>query len=105
MLLAILDARAFPGRDALRQQAATAWVDGECDCGCASIDLRVADDAPRAEQTPSPIPNEATVNGENGQPVGGIIVFLDDGRLALLEIYAYGDPIGTMPPLTQLTIF
>jgi hypothetical protein len=101
-LLAILDAQDFPGRDALRAQAASALVDGYCGCGCASVDLRVDDGAPRAVGTPSPIPNGAQVNDAAGEPIGGIIVFLDEGRLSLLEIFAYEDPISPIPPLNRL---
>lgn len=104
VLLAILDARTFPGRDALRAQAETATVIGRCDCGCASVDLGVDPAAPRATTTRSPIPNGATVLGKGGDPLGGIMVFVDDGRLTLLEVFSYEEPIGAMPRLDQMTL-
>jgi hypothetical protein len=51
-----------------------------------------------------PIPVEATVLDHSGDPVGGIIVFLDQGYLSYLEIYSFDKPIDVFPPLDRLQI-
>ena len=102
-LMTVLQQADFPGRDALLAQAETASVVGYCGCGCASVQLAVADGLPTATRTPSPIPNEATVLDADGEAIGGILVFLTDGSLSLLEVYDYGDRISPFPPVEQLT--
>ena len=49
------------------------------------------------EQTPT---EKATVVDANGEPIGGIIVFVEDGRLSALEIYDWAGP-GGISPLPQ----
>ncbi len=36
--------------------------------------------------------------------MGGILIFLEKGWLASLEIYAYGDPIAAWPADDRLTL-
>jgi hypothetical protein len=101
-LLTVLRQADFPGRDALLAQADTATVVGYCGCGCASVHLAVADGLPAGAETSSPIPNEVTVMDADGEPIGGILVFLTDGYLSLLEVYDYGERISPFPPVEQL---
>jgi hypothetical protein len=101
-LLAVLTHADFDGRDALLAQVGGARVVGYCGCGCASINLSVDRQTPAAPRTRSPIPNEAQVLDDVGEPAGGVLVFLDDGYLALLEIYSYGNPLSPFPPLARL---
>jgi hypothetical protein len=50
-----------------------------------------------------PIPAEATVLDAEGQPLGGVIVFLKEGYLSMLEVYSFGvSPIREWPPAEQL---
>ena len=52
-----------------------------------------------------PIPAEAVVLGNDGEPIGGVIVFLDRGYLSMLEVYAFGnDPIREWPPSDRLDV-
>jgi hypothetical protein len=44
-----------------------------------------------------PIISEAQVVVDDDEPLGGVIVFLDDGYLSALEIYSSGDPIPNWP--------
>ena len=46
--------------------------------------------------------NDLTVLDANGEPIGGVIVFLDDGYLALLEVYSYDRPISPFPEVDRL---
>lgn len=103
-LSAILEYGDFEGRDALIAQAATALVDGYCACGCATVSLHVDRATQAANDVRSPIPNEAEVIGDDGDPIGGMIVFLEDGYLASLEIYSYEEPISPVPPPDRLRL-
>ena len=101
-LLAVLEAADFDGRDALVAQVESARVVARCPCGCATVDLAVDADAPVAPGDASIVPNGAAVLGADGDEIGGVLVLLEGGRLATLEIYSYGDPIPAFPPAARL---
>lgn len=103
-LLALLHYGDFKGRDALVEQADAARVDWYCGCGCATVNLTVDPAAPSARRTYRPVPNEATVVDADGEIIGGVIVFADDGYLSNLEIYWYYEPISPFPPLDRLKL-
>jgi hypothetical protein len=69
-LLALLNHADFTGRDELLAQVDAVQVVGRCACGCATVDLAV-DATPAAPSVFSPIPNEATVIGADGESIGG----------------------------------
>ncbi len=105
MLLALLNHADFDGRDELLAQVEVARVVGYCGCGCASVDLAV-DGSPAATSVAHPIPNEATVLGADGEAVGGLLVFVSDGYLSMLEVYNYSiEPISPLPPTARLELF
>ena len=104
-LLALLSYADFEGRDALVKQVDSARVDRYCGCGCATVNLSVDLAAPSARKTYRPIPNEAKVVDVNGENIGGVIVFADDGYLSNLEIFWYDEPISPFPPLDRLQVF
>ena len=52
-LTAVLGFADFAGRDELWTQAGDAVVVGYCGCGCASVQLGVSSDAPRAPRHPA----------------------------------------------------
>jgi hypothetical protein len=83
----------FPGAAELRAQAATARVTGRCGCGCPTIDLEVAASAPTAAVA-------GRVAVEADVPDGGLIVFVDEGRLSGLEYWTTADetPSAFPPP-------
>lgn len=102
-LIALLDHADFPGRDALRAQADDVIATGGCSCPCASIHLAPAASTPPADAAPSPISNEAHILDEGGEIVGGMILFVTEGRMSLLEVYTYADePIAPFPALGRL---
>jgi len=104
-LLALLNHADFRGRDELVEQVDAAQAVGGCTCGCATIDLIVDPAAPSAVGTYRPIPNEAEVIDAEGEHVGGVIVFTEDGYLSSLEIFTWlDDPINPLPPLEQLRL-
>ena len=104
-LLALLNYADFKGRDALVEQVDSARVKWYCGCGCATVNLSVEPAAPSARKTWRPIPNEAIVVDLNGENIGGVIVFADDGYLSSLEIFWYDEPISPFPPLDRLKPF
>jgi hypothetical protein len=103
-LLALLHYADFEGRDALVEQADSARADWYCGCGCATVTLTVDPAAPSAHRTYRPIPNEATVVDADGEIIGGVVVFADDGYLSNLEIYWHEEPISPFPPLDRLQL-
>ena len=82
--LEVLLAGDFPGAAELREQAATAKVSGRCGCGCPTVDLEVDADAPTFEVA-------ERVAVEADVPGGGLIVFVDEGRLSALEYWTVED--------------
>jgi hypothetical protein len=83
----------FPGVNALRVQAAAVYARKGCDCGCGTIDLiPMGTDLPRSDAR-SPVPAEGTVLDADGAAVGGLLLFVTDGLLASLEVYAYDKPL------------
>jgi hypothetical protein len=101
--LALLNYADFVGRDALVEQVDSARADWYCGCGCATVNLSVDPTVPSARKTYRPIPNEAMVVELNGENIGGIIVFADDGYLSNLEIFWCDEPISPFPPLDRAT--
>jgi hypothetical protein len=83
-VLTFLLAGDFAGAAQLRAQAETARVTGRCGCGCPTVDLEVDATLPAAEVT-----GRAAVEAD--VPAGGLIVFVDDGRLSGLEYWTISD--------------
>ncbi|HEV2790364.1 MAG TPA: hypothetical protein VGV69_03595 [Solirubrobacterales bacterium] len=100
----LLDHADFDGRAELLAQVPTAKVVGRCGCGCATVELAV-DRAPADDAVPRPIPNQATIFDEVGDPIGGVLLFAKDGCLAELEVYSFGkEPIATLPRPERLML-
>jgi hypothetical protein len=101
-LLAVLEHEAFPGRDELVAQVDRARVESYCGCGCASVGLVVEPSAPPAHAASSPVPTETWVVGADGEPLGGVVILVQDGYLSLLEVFAFEDRISPFPPPDRL---
>jgi len=86
----------FDGVDALRAQARVVTASTGCECGCVTIDLHVPDDAPMSSAD-GPVPLEGTVVDAAGEVIGGVQVFLADGRLAGLEVHSLDEPVPVVP--------
>lgn len=104
-LMALLNYADFDGRDALLVQAESARAEWLCGCGCATVNLQVDPGARSAGQTYRPIPNEADVLDGEGESIGGVIVFADEGYLSNLEVHWYFEPISPFPPLDRLRLY
>lgn len=92
LLLDGLLAHDFPGAPELREQAMLALAIPGCGCGCGTIDfvLESGADAP-VSPAESPVPVEGEVHDGDGEVVGGLLLFLEAGRLGGLEVFTYGD--------------
>lgn len=101
-LLNALLSHDFPGVAELREQAQHVLTKKGCQCGCGTIDLVLdATPTPRSEAS-SPAPVEGVVNNDEGEPIGGLLLFVGDGMLGSLEVYSYDDPL-PLPRLEQVT--
>jgi hypothetical protein len=97
----------FPGADELRSQVDQTLAIGKCDCGCPTINLKVAESAPRSlpQSGRGPLPYEGSVAPGGDDPVGGIILFSSDGYLSSLEFYGFEDsPPHDWPNLDQIDL-
>jgi hypothetical protein len=94
-LLGLDDVRLAP----LREQAASAFVIGMCPCRCATIDLAVDRERTRPVALCSPVVSANTPVIE-GEPVFGLVVFLDEGWLSGLEISYFDQLPLEFPPAT-----
>lgn len=98
-VLGVMLAMDFPGALELRAQVDSTVVSGRCACGCPTVDLVVEGDVQPATVT-SRTPVNAEVDGVLG---GGLIVFVDDGRLSGLEYYSVEEQHPSdWPDLTQI---
>ena len=96
-LLDALLAHDFPGAAELRAQVRRATSTPGCTCGCGTLDLQVPDDVPAAT-VGGPASVEGTVRDADGDPIGGVLLFVEQGRLSRLDVYSYGDPIPLPAP-------
>lgn len=88
----------FPGALELRKQAASVSAEREG----MIIDLIVSAESPRATVV-NRTPVEAMVDGDGYN--GGLLLFVDDGRLSALEYWwVTEEPPDVMPPLTAIGV-
>ena len=100
LLDALLD-HEFDGVAELRAQARRATASTGCECGCVTIDLFVPEDAP-VSTAPCPLPVEGTVVDAAGEPIGGVLLFVEHGRLAGLEVHSIDEPL-SFPALWRMS--
>jgi hypothetical protein len=91
LLDSLLD-REFDGVAELRVQVEHSTASTGCDCGCGMIELHVPASLPVSSAV-SPVPVEGAVVDASGTPIGGILLFVEHGRLAGLEVYSYDEPL------------
>lgn len=97
-LLDDLLAHDFAGVAPLREQARNVLASRGCECGCGTINLTPQDqDAPRSTSR-SPAEVEGRVLGADGEDIGGLLLFVKDGLLSSLEVYAYDEPLPLPEP-------
>jgi len=88
----------WQGATELKTQLAGVQARRGCACGCGTLELRSTSGI-AATLASNPTPREGTVLDEAGDETGGLILFLERGRLASLEVYAHGpDPLPMPAP-------
>jgi hypothetical protein len=108
LVLGLLLSVDFDGVTELRDQAKDAKVTGRCDCGCPTVELAADPNASRSSLRWRLSPVEGRVAPTGAEPLGDIILFLEDGRLSRLEYVYYDDAVPdswpTMEQVSLLTI-
>ena len=98
VLVALLEEN-FRGQGVCDQQVKGIEASKGCECGCPTIDLFVHRESAAPSTASSPLPVEADVLDEAGEPIGGILIFLKDGYLSEMELYSYArEPSAEFPP-------
>ncbi|MEV7012113.1 hypothetical protein [Streptosporangium sp. NPDC051022] len=100
VILALL-AQDFPGADEFRAQVPSAVVTGGCRCGCATVNLRPGT-GPAALD--SPIRYGVLVSAYVRTRGDGVLLFVEDGHLSCLEVYATEDEPAPLPHPEDLAV-
>jgi hypothetical protein len=100
LLEAIIARVGDPESGMLRSQLEVAQAQSGCPCGCGTIDIVLPDDITASTLTGGGVVVEGDVLDDAGQPVGGLLLFVDDGRLHDLEIWSVGEPL-ELPPVER----
>jgi hypothetical protein len=93
----MLDVDGLDDAESLRRQARAVQAAPSCGCGCGSIYLVVNDAGTTVDDVSLPVV-EGDVLGEDGEVVGGLLLFVIKGRLHNLEVYSFTDDPLPLPP-------
>ncbi|SDN27851.1 hypothetical protein [Allokutzneria albata] len=88
-----------PWHGELLAQLPFTTAEAGCACGCPTVDLTVDGDAV-APATSAPDGMIASASGASG----GVLLFVGNGYLSLLEAYFYEDPVPEWPEPGTLTL-
>ncbi|PYF99329.1 hypothetical protein SAMN05216184_10739 [Georgenia satyanarayanai] len=102
-LLEALLAHDLPAAPALRAQAVSVRTRPGCTCGCGTLELVVTDDGAPLAPLHGTFPVEGEVHDDDGTPVAGLLLFVEEGRLSSLEIFSYGDDGLPLPAPDRVT--
>jgi hypothetical protein len=96
--------KAWVGGDRYIQQIPSLLVTGRCNCGCVTVYFG-NEPAGEVHEPEHPLPVEADLLGENGEPIGGVLIFERRGQIRTLEAHWYGDgPILSWPRNQQIIV-
>jgi hypothetical protein len=90
----------------LRRQAEIVLAVSSCSCGCGSIGFAHPDGhrpPPRLPAHPASV--QRTITNTAGEPIGGLILFLREGRLVELEVYSFTSEPLAMPETERIDWF
>ena len=91
-LLEFLLSQEFPGIEQLRMQSRDVAAVAECECGCGTIDLSIAETAERAKV-------ERSVPVQAGNNECAVLLFVRHGALSSLEIAYFDAPPKNQSPI------
>jgi hypothetical protein len=95
--------RGWEGGTPYLQQLPTIQVTGRCGCGCVTVYMQTPDS--EEEEPAQPLPVEATLVSDSGDPVGGVLIFESNGKLTTLEAYSFhDDPSLSWPPNDRIQV-
>jgi hypothetical protein len=100
-MLDLMLSPAAPGVEALRVQARSATVSGQCGCGCPSIRLQPRGLAPRATLPFSPLPWTGETDAPPGESSLRVVLFVADGWIRYLELLYQSSAAPTQWPGTD----
>lgn len=92
------------GIEALRRQAETARVTGKCECGCATINLAEDRATTPASEVAAAAPVEAVRYPADPANTHGLMLWVEDGWLAGVEIWWISEPPAQFPPPDEFEI-
>lgn len=101
--MAMLSAEGLPDAEALRDRAATVRAQSSCNCGCGSIYL-VGDRDPIDLDEPPVVIVEGDVITDDGEVIGGLLLFEYDGAPHNLEVYSVVDEPLQLPSLDHVRL-
>jgi hypothetical protein len=83
----------FRGVEALRAQTRGLLAKCGCTCGCGTIDLIPQGQGLRRSSARNPVEVSGHVLDPDGEPIGGVVLWVEDGLLSSIEVYWYDSPI------------
>lgn len=100
VILALL-AQDFPGAEELRAQVSSAVIAGRCGCGCATLDFRSGMGPPALA---CPVQDGVLISAFTRARGDGVLLFVEDGYLSCLEVYATEDEPAPLPHPEDLIV-
>jgi hypothetical protein len=101
VLGALLDQEA-PGATELRDQLGQVEVVSNCNCGCGSIAFTPRSHRTDRSSSSALYPVEGEVLDDDGNLIGGVLLFVRDGRLNDVDVYSVTDRPLQMPDLAHV---
>jgi hypothetical protein len=101
-LLSSLLAHDVEGAAALREQLLEARIVPSCSCGCGSIAFVFDDHATAPPKVSTLFPIEGEILDDGGNVIGGLLLFVRDGRLDDIDVYSYNSDPLPLPDVERL---
>lgn len=95
-LLTIILRGEFPGAPELRGQLVGLRVRPGCACGCGTLEL--LPDPETAASIATSGSADGLVLDASGSEIGGLLLFVREGRLSSLEVYSFSEPLQMPDP-------
>jgi hypothetical protein len=83
----------FRGVEALRAQTRGLLARSGCTCGCGTIDLIPQRGGMPRSSARNPVEVSGHVLDLDGETIGGVVLWVEDGLLSSIEVHWYDSPI------------